>query len=118
MNVDRDLVSFADASFMPGQTRVSEITRCLKGSSVFVAVISRNYCNSDYCKYEIQEARRMEKPIFLMFIEEVDQNYMDLRIWGIIRNYLHETIILDNGEYKPRLGWKYFCNFILGLILE
>ena len=81
---DRDLVCIGDRYFTPGQPIFSEMIRCLDDSAVFIAVMSKNYCNSDYCKLEIEQARLQGKPIILIFIEEVEEAEIDFGYQGSI----------------------------------
>ena len=113
---DRELVCIADKHFWPGRSIYIETTRCLEECAVFVAVMSRNYCNSDYCKHEIKEARSMGNPIILMFIEDVEPNHMDVVIWEIVRNFTRVKFIFEDGEYKIQPNWNEVCRSIIQMI--
>ena len=64
-DVNRDLVCNADVHFHPARTILSEIFRCLKLCDVFVAVVSKNYCNSKFCRYDINTPTCLRRQSFL-----------------------------------------------------
>ena len=89
--------------------------RCLDDSAVFIAVMSKNYCSSDYCKLEIEQARLQRKPIILIFIEEVEEARMTLVIREVFRNYTRIKFMRDNGVYKIQPDWQHVCQAIIQL---
>lgn len=114
--IHRDLVCLADRHFRPGRTIFSEIIKSLNESAVFIAVLSRNYCNSDYCKLEIEQACLQRKPIILMFIEKVEEERMNPVIRAIFRKYTRVKFILEDGHYRLQPDWENVCDSIMQLI--
>ena len=113
---DKELVCIGDRFFRPGQTIFSEMIRCLDDSAVFIAVMSKNYCNSDYCRLEIEQARLQGKPIILIFIEEVAQEDMTLVIREVFRKYTRVKFVLQDGVYYLQPDWKFVCESIILLM--
>ena len=70
---------------------------CLDDCAMFIAVMSRNYYNSEYCKLEIQEARFKGMPIVLIFIEKVE-DYMSRVTREVFRKYTRAKFLFENGR--------------------
>ena len=66
---DRDLVAIGDRCFRLGRSIFAEMIDLLDECAVVVVVLSKNYCASEYCRLEIEQARLMRKPI-VVFIKE------------------------------------------------
>ena len=113
---DKELVCIGDRYFRPGQTIFSEIIRCLDDSAVFIAVMSKKYCNSDYCRLEIEQARLQRKPIILIFIEEVAEADMTLVIREVFRKFTRVKFVLQDGVYHLQPDWKIVCESIILLM--
>ena len=90
--------------------------RCLDDSAVFIAVMSKNYCSSDYCKLEIEQARLQGKAIILIFIEEVAEEEMTLVIREVFKKYTRVKFVVDNGFYKLQPDWGCVCESIIQLM--
>ena len=115
-NLDRELVCNADVDFHPARTILSEIFRCVKLCEVFVAVVSKNYCNSRYCRYEIEHAHLLGKPIILIFIEHVPEENMDLITKEVFETFTRVQFIMEDGQYEMRPSWDSVCESIIQLI--
>ena len=89
---------------------------CLKDSSVFLAVVSRRFCASHYCKLEIEQARVMEKPIILIYMEHVEENQMDPVTREIFNNFTRVRCVYENGQQVIQPGWKEICDAIIQLM--
>ena len=83
---------------------------------MFIAVMSKNYCNSGYCRLEIEQARLQGKPIILIFIEEVAEEDMTLVIREIFRKYTRVKSVLQDGVYHLQPDWKFVCESIILLM--
>ena len=68
----------------------------LEDCSVFVVVLSKNYCYSDYCKHEIEQARLMRKPIVIVMKEFVDECEMN----GVIERHSNISPVRRSGLRK------------------
>ena len=115
-DVNRDLVCNADVHFHPARTILSEIFRCLKLCDVFVAVVSKNYCNSKFCRYEIEHAHLLEKPIILIFVEHVPEDKMNLITKEVFETFTRVQLVSENGEYNLQPGWQQLCESIIQLL--
>ena len=115
-NSDKELVCIGDRYFRPGQPIFSEMIRCLDDTAVFIAVMSKNYCNSGYCKLEIEQARLQGKPIILIFIEDVAEDDMTLVIREVFRKYTRVKFIVNEGVYQLQPDWKCVCESIIEIM--
>ena len=115
-NIDRELICFGDRHFRPGHTIFSEILRCLEESKVVVVVLSRNYCQSDYCKLDIEQAQLMRKPIILILTEHVKEEAMNNVIRGVFKNTTRARFVVEDGRYRLEPDWDQVCMSILQLI--
>ena len=112
---DRDIIC-SDRNFRPAFPIADEIIRCLDDSAVFIAIMSLNYCQRDFCKFEIQRAFQMEKPIILIFIEEVPENEMTLVIREVFRNYTRVKFVSEDGiNYRLEPNWEQVCKAVVEL---
>ena len=92
------------------------MTRRLDDCAVFIAVMSRNYCNSEYCKLEIEEARVKGMSIIPIFIEDVEESEMSRVTREVFRNYTRTKFVLKEGIYKLNLDWENVCESIIQLV--
>ena len=90
--------------------------RCLDESAVFIAVVSKNYCNSEYCKLEIEQAHLQGKPIILIFIEEVKEEEMTLVIRQVFRNNTRVKFVFEEGHYRLQPDRDHVCKSIMQLM--
>ena len=113
---DRDLICVGDRHFRLGRTIYSEINRCLGECAVFIAVMSRNFCDSEYCRLEIEEARVKGMPIVLIFIQTVEEDYMSRVTREVFNNYTRAKFEFENGVYSLNLDWRNVCESIVELV--
>ena len=106
----------ADAHFTPGRMLLREIFRCLKQCEVLVAVISKNYCKSKYCRYEMEHAHLLEKPIILIFLEHVPVDEMNLLTREVFETFTRVQFLKENEQYKLEPGWKELSESIIQLM--
>ena len=78
--------------------------------------MSKNYCNSDYCKLEIEQARLQGKPIILIFIEDVEEDEMTLVIREVFRNYTRVKFVAEDGMYRLQPDWGHICESVIQLM--
>ena len=116
LELDRELICNADVDFHPARTILSEIFRCLKLCDVFVAVVSKNYCKSKFCRYEIEHAHLLERPIILIFIEHVREKDMNLITREVFQTFTRVQLVLEDGQYKLQPGWPQLCGSIVQLL--
>ena len=112
----QNLVFIGDECFRPGHRIFAEIIRCLEKTAVVVAAISRNFCHSYYCKQELEEARIMDKPVILVFIEDVEENEMSDVMREIFRNFTRVKIVRQDSAYQSQPDWPHVCRSIIYLI--
>lgn len=114
--LNRHFVCNADDHFIPGHPILKEIFRCISSSEVFVAVVSKNYCSSRFCHYEIEHAYFLKKPIILIFIEHVDVDVMNLVTKEIFETFSRVKFVTENGEYKIHPDWPEICQSIIQMM--
>ena len=115
-NINRDLVCYGDRHFVPGRTILSEMIQWLGNSSVFIAVITSEYCASDFCKFEIEQAHLMRKPIILIFKEHVDEAKMNPVIKQVFQHYTRIKCVFENGQHRIQPDWKEICDGVIQLM--
>lgn len=115
--LDRELVCNADLHFHPAKTILSEIFRCVKICDVFVVVMSKNYCKSKFCRYEIEHAHLLEKPIILVFIEHVPKDDMNLITREVFETFTRVQFVFEDGQPILQPGWQQVCESIIQLIM-
>ena len=115
-NCDRDLVAIGDCYFRLGLTIFSEIIRMLDDCAVFVVVLSKNYCFSDYCKHEIEQARLMRKPIVIIMKEFVDEDDMNGVIKETFKHFTRATFRFEEEGWRLEQDWEYICQSIIQLL--
>ena len=115
--LDRELVCNADLHFHPAKTILSEIFRCVKICDVFVVVMSKNYCKSKFCRYEIEHAHLLEKPIILVFIEHVPKDDMNLITREVFETFTRVQFVFEDGQPILQPGWQQVCKSIIQLIM-
>ena len=58
----------------------------------------------------------MEKPIILIFIEEVPENEMTLVIREVFRNYTRVKFVSEDGmNYRLEPNWEQVCKAVVEL---
>ena len=88
----------------------------LEDCAVFVVVLSKNYCFSDYCKHEIEQARLMRKPIVIIMKEVVDEGDMNGVIRETFKHFTRATFQFDGEDLKLQQDWEYICESIIRLL--
>ncbi|XP_060600918.1 toll-like receptor 4 [Ruditapes philippinarum] len=114
--VDRELVCTGDRHFRPGFYVQNETCRRLATASVLIVVASENFCQSVYCRGELEQAFMEGKPIILMFIEQVEQELMPPTMREVYQRNVRIVWTFENGEYKMKTTWENVCKSVLDLI--
>ena len=115
-DTDRDLICVGGRYFRLGRTIFSEMLRCLDECSVFITVMSRNYCNSEHYKREIEEARVLGMPILRIFIEHVDEENMSRVTREVFRYYTRANFVMEEGVHRLNMDWESVCDSIIQLV--
>ena len=116
IKLNREFVCNADDHFIPGRPIMKEIFRCISCSEVFVAVMSKNYCLSRFCQYEIEHAHFLKKPIILIFIEHVGVDAMNLVTKEIFETFSRVKFVIENGQYEIHPDWPEICQSIIQMM--
>ena len=113
---DRDLVATGDKHFRLGRSIFGEIIRMLEECAIFMVVLSKNYCHSDYCKLEIEQARLMRKPIVVIMKEFVEEEEMNGVIKETFKHFTRVTFMFQEENYRLDQSWEYICESIIQLL--
>ncbi|KAL4225177.1 Toll-like receptor 7 [Mactra antiquata] len=112
---ERNLICLGDSEFRLGQYVHNESLRCIELCTVFLCVVSENYCNSRYCVEEFNQASQMTTPVILMMKEEVDIDLMTPKMQLLFRNQVRMLWENNNGEYRLKTTWKNVCESIIDI---
>jgi hypothetical protein len=115
--VDRELVCTGDRHFRPGFYVLNETWRLFATASVLIVVASENFCQSVYCRGELEHALMQGKPIILMFIEQVEQELMPPTMREVYQRNVRIVWTFENGEYKMKTTWENVCKSVLDLMI-
>ncbi|XP_045194994.2 toll-like receptor 2 [Mercenaria mercenaria] len=116
IGIERGMVCLGDRHFQLGKPINDEMVLCLQQSAVVLLLLSRNFCDSEYCRMEFDHALRMNKPIILMVKDEVNVNEM---VPSLQELYKVNTRLLweRNGDiYEIKTSWDNVCDSILELV--
>ena len=80
--------------------------------------MSENYCKSKYCRYEIEHAHLLGKPIILVFIEHVPKKDMDLITKEVFETFTRVQFVFEDGQPVLKPGWHPLCESIIQLICQ
>lgn len=113
---NRQVVCVGDKNFRPGHSIFNETYRCLQESASVVALVSRSFCESDYCCNELEQAVLMQKPVLLLFSEFVAEDDMPPIVKQIFRRNVRAKAeqIGDEVIYSPSI--KNICLSVMELI--
>ncbi|XP_045211158.2 toll-like receptor 4 [Mercenaria mercenaria] len=112
---ERDIVGIDYKHFQVGLPVVEEVMRCMYKSLVAVFVVSEAFCQSDWCSLEVREAYEQQKPIVLIFVEEVSEESMTLYVRNVFQRYTRGKLFhTEDGEvdFEPG-GIKGLCDSII-----
>ncbi|WAR05200.1 TLR4-like protein, partial [Mya arenaria] len=73
---DKRCIATGDLDFRPGIHVNEEIVSCIETCSVFVACVSNAFCRKAWCKSEVLTAIHENRPVILIFLEEVEPSLM------------------------------------------
>ena len=78
-----------------------------------IAVMSKKYCKSFYCKLEMEQARLLQKPVIMVFIENIAENEMSEVMREVFRNFTRVKITVVGEQYQTQPDWPYVCRSII-----
>ena len=113
---DRELVAIGDRYFRLGRSIFAEMIDLLDECAVVVVVLSKSYCNSEYCRLEIEQARLMRKPIVVFMKEIVNENEMTAVVKETFKHFTRATFRFEEAEYRLQQEWSFVCQCILQLL--
>ena len=78
--------------------------------------MSENYCQSEYCKLEIEQARLLGRGIILLFLENVDEGLMNNILKEVFKKFTRVTLVLEDGRYILQPTWDRVCESIIQMM--
>lgn len=116
-DVDRDLICTIDDYMRPGYRLFDEVIRCLERSVIMIVPLSNDYCNSEHCLTEFYQAYILNKPIFMVIIDDVNEDNMTPTMKMLYRHNAH-LLKIENGACELKAAWINICSSIFKLILD
>ncbi|XP_045184944.2 toll-like receptor 4 [Mercenaria mercenaria] len=114
--LESDSVCIDERHFRAGAEIVAEIMRCVSESCVIVFVVSKSFCQSNWCCLEVKEAYEQQKPIVLIFCEEVDDNEMSAHLKQMFQRYTRAKLVQQDEDVNVQPGgWEGLCDSIIHL---
>ncbi|KAL4218597.1 Toll-like receptor 7 [Mactra antiquata] len=115
VGTERNLNCIGDVEYRTGRYVHDEFLRCIELCTVFLCVVSDNYCNSSYCVQEFDLATQKTKPVILMMKGDVDIGLMTPTMQLLFRNQVRVLWEENNGEYRLKTSWENVCESILDI---
>ncbi|XP_053387136.1 toll-like receptor 8 [Mercenaria mercenaria] len=113
---ESDSVCIVERHFRAGAEIVAEIMRFVSESCVIVFIVSKSFCQSSWCCLEIKEAYEQQKPIVLIFCEEVDENEMPAHLKQMFQRCTRAKLVKQDEEFTVQPGgWEGLCDSIIHL---
>lgn len=94
----------------------NETYRCFDNACVLTVVASNNFCNSPFCRSELDQAYVKGMPIVLMFIEHVDEDLMTPTMKQLYQNNVRILWDVEDGEYVLKTTCENVCTSMLDLV--
>ena len=79
-------------------------------------MISKNYCNSRFCRYEIEQADLLEMPFIPIFIEHVEEDNMSNVTRKVFEQLTRVTFAFADGQYTVHPSWSEVAESIVQLL--
>ena len=95
---------------------MAEMFRCLDDCPVFLAVVSKSFCDSRYCRHEIETAHTEGKPIILIFKEHVPEDKMDHVTRKVFNNFTRVKCVFGENGVDLQPSWDILCQSIIELM--
>ena len=113
-NIGKEFTVTGD-DFKLGMSIFSEIFRCIELSCVVVFVASSLFCKNQWCQMELREAMSQNKPIILLFMEDVEKTDMSKKLRAIFDRNTRSKLVQNGDIFKPVAGWLHCCESIVKL---
>ena len=114
--VDRCFICIGDNEFRPGHSIFNEMHRCLTESAIVVAVVSQPFSTSIECSNELEQAIGMQKTMFLLQTEMIEEDIMQPAVKQIFTLCSAAMTELNNDRLICFPSMKHICISILELI--
>ena len=114
--VDWCFICIGDNEFRPGHSIFNEMHRCLTESAIVVAVVSQPFSTSIECSNELEQAIGMQKTMFLLQTEMIQEDIMQPAVKQIFTLCSAAMTELNNDRLICFPSMKHICMSILELI--
>ncbi|XP_052807095.1 toll-like receptor 13 [Mya arenaria] len=113
---DKRCIATGDLDFRPGIHVNEEIVSCIETCSVFVACVSNAFCRKAWCKSEVLTAIHENRPVILIFLEEVEPSLMP----KVMRKHFLATtrVTWCNQDEMPKPDVETICRGIVQLMAK
>lgn len=115
-NIRRKLICVGDFNLRPGFMVLDETIRCMNSCTLVVSVLSDNFCQSNYCNTELQQAYQLRKPVVLIFKGKVDETVMTPMMKLLFQENVRVLFTEIDGEYVLKNTWDNVCKSLLEVI--
>lgn len=114
VKLERSIICIDDIHFRPGRSSIEDMMNRIRNSCVIIFVVSTSFCESDWCRREVEEAYARGKPIILIFLEEVDPAIMPEYVRELFERQTRAKFVKDIEEqYQLIPSWTSLCQSIL-----
>lgn len=119
LNISENCVSIGDNSFSPGKPLIEELIRCIEESTIVLFCVSKEFCESKWCRDEVFVAHYEKKPIVLMFLENVQPQTMPKVLQKVYLSHTRSKWTRnESGEYELKPSWDDFCTSLSELVVN
>ena len=78
-------------------------------------VISNDFCNSEFCKFELTQAYELQKHIVLMIEDNTNEDLMPCDILHVFKNNARIIWRYQDDELVLKTTWENICRSILDM---
>lgn len=114
----RSLICTGDRNFRPGYSVINEVYRLVDESFIMVCLVSNRFCSSSWCELEMRIATERNKPIILLFTEDVQRLEMPDIMQNIFDTQTRGRIIRENDTYMLVPGIDVLGESIFSLAIK
>ncbi|XP_060553769.1 toll-like receptor 4 [Ruditapes philippinarum] len=116
IQTSKEVLCVIDEHVNLGFPIVDEIMRCIKESCVGLFFVTTNFCQSQWCEMELRETYELNKPIILIFKEEIDTRIMSPLMLKIFQQFTRgKLVVTEHGDIQMIPDIQELSNSILKL---
>ncbi|WAR24523.1 hypothetical protein MAR_038192 [Mya arenaria] len=108
-------VGIGDRHFRPGYGIMDEVNKCFNDTAVILAAVSNAFCESVFCKNELEYAIILKKPVVLLFLEQIPEESMPACVRQLFNKNVRVKIEMKDDEIKVTPHVDDVCSAIFSL---